>query len=292
MRGPRHGSGQWPVLGGRKTVGAGEWNERSTREVGALTPSREYGLDSLSKAFAVLEALVSARAMGIQELVGATRLPKTTVFRLAHALEAEGYLERTDDGRYAIGLGFLKFAALFLGRNELRHAAAAPMRALRDRYGDTVNLGIFDGRQLIYLEILEGTQPYGMTARVGARVPLHATALGKAVAAWLPQEQIRQIVAADGFTAFTPRTAATLQDLNRQLAIVRRQGYAFDDQEMEPGFRCVAAAIRGREGDVVGGLSVSGPLHRLTDEVAPALGAEVREACESISRWLGHWPEA
>lgn len=248
-------------------------------------------MDALTKAFAILEALVPVRAMGIAELVAATGLPKTTVFRLVHALESEGYLERAGDGRYGIGLAFLKYAGLFLGRNDLRHAAASPMHTLRDRYGDTVNLAIFDDGQLIYLEILEGTQPYAMTSRVGARVPVHATALGKAVTAYLPDERMRQIVESDGLTAFTPRTAASLQALRGQLAAVRHRGFALDDQEMETGFRCVAAAIFGREGDVVGGLSVSGPVHRLTDEAVATLGREVAEACESISRWLGHWPQ-
>ncbi len=250
----------------------------------------ERGADLLARAFAVREALGGARRLGIGELTAATGLPKTTVFRLVHALADAGYVELGEDGRYAIGLGFLKFAALFFSRNELRHAAIQPMRDLRARYGDTVNLAVFDGSQLVYLEILEGTHQFAMSARVGARVPMHATALGKAVGACLPDDLLTRIVGADGLTAFTPRTPRSLQELRQQLATARRDGFAVDDQEMEPGFRCVAAPILGHEGTVAGGLSLSGPVHRLSDAMLPAVGAEIRAASDSISRWLGFWP--
>jgi DNA-binding IclR family transcriptional regulator len=255
-------------------------------------PAREYGIQVLTKGFTVLEALLRVRQMGINDLVAAAGLPKTTVFRLVHALAELGYVDRAPDGRYGLGLSFLKFAAAFYARNELRQAAAQPMRELNERYSDTVNLAVFDGHHLVYLDILEGVYPFRMSAQVGAWVPLHATALGKAVAAHLPDGDLRSVVGREGLASFTPRTVRSIQELQQQLAKVRRDGYALDDQEMEPGARCVAAAIFGRDGRVVGGLSLSGPVHRLTDEVLPTMARDVQSASERISRWLGFWPGA
>ena len=252
--------------------------------------ANDYSVEVLGKGFAILEALLTRRQMGINDLTAATGFPKTTVFRMVHSLSELGYVERTADGRYALGLSFLKFTAAFYGRNELRHAATEAMRDLSARYGDTVNLAVFDGTYLIYLDILEGTNPFRMSAQVGARVPLHATALGKAVCAHLPDAELRRILGNEGLTAFTSTTARSIQELQQQLARVRRDGHALDDQEMEPGARCVAAAILGREGRVVGGLSLSGPVHRFNDEALPTMAQDVQTACERISRWFGFWP--
>lgn len=254
--------------------------------------AKEHGVDVLSKGFAILEALADRRHLGIQDLAAATGLPKTTVFRLVHALEELGYVDRTAEGQYGLGLGFLKFTSAFFSRNELRHAAVEPMRTLRERYGDTVNLAIFDGTHLVYLDILEGTYPFRMSAQVGAQVPLHATALGKAVAAQLPDTELRRVIADEGLTSFTPKTAGSLQELQQQLVIVRRDGYALDDQEMEPGARCVAVAILDRNASVLGGVSLSGPVHRFSDEALPQVARDVQAACQEISRWLGFWPNA
>jgi IclR family acetate operon transcriptional repressor len=156
---------------------------------------------------------------------------------------------------------------------------------LRDRFNETVNLGILDGYDVVYVEMVESHHTLRMQATLGSRDPAYSTALGKAMSAFM-EEPARHLPA-----RLTPRTVFTLHtraSVMQALEQARQLGYALDDQENEDGARCVGAPIFEYPGRVTAAISVSAPASRLGREQVSEVAVAVREAASAISRQLGH----
>jgi IclR family acetate operon transcriptional repressor len=206
---------------------------------------------------------------------------KSRTFRLLQTLGERGYVDRCAEGaRYRLGARLFERAANV--RSDIRQLARPFMKSLHERFNETVNLGVLKDGDVLYLDILETSRPFRMTATVGCRMPAHKTALGKAMLAGLPEARSGHAV--------RPRLPAARpaqrQKLQVELVRVRRQGYAIDDEENEPGVACIGAAIMDAAGIPVAALSVSGPARRILGarkEIAQAVAA----SCFGISTSLG-----
>jgi IclR family acetate operon transcriptional repressor len=160
------------------------------------------------------------------------------------------------------------------------------MRQLLEMFGETVNLGVLRDGEVFYLEILESAHSFRMAAAPGTRSPVHSTALGKAIAAFLPPSEVDALIRAKGLAALTPRTITTRAALKRELTRIRARGYSEDNAETELEASCVGAPILGARGDVVGAISLSGPASRMRP-IKRAAGQALLAACQAISRALG-----
>lgn len=147
---------------------------------------------------------------------------------------------------------------------------------------------IRDGDEAVYIDKVEGNRTIRMYSQIGRQVALHSTAVGKAILAFLPPEEVEKIIASRGLPRFTPRTISTMAALQAELAGVKERGYAIDDGENEEGIRCVGAPVFDYQGRVVAAISISGPVLNVTPERVPVLGRLVRQAGEEISRRLGY----
>jgi len=154
--------------------------------------------------------------------------------------------------------------------------------------GKTVNLGTMDGPQVLYLDVIESAHTFRLVTQVGARRPLYCTSLGKAMAAFLPQEEADEMLRGLTYERFTPKTLVQPAKLKREFAKVREQGFAIDDEEAVPGARCVAAPIFDASGKVIGALSVSGPITRMAADKLQTLSTAVKKAASIISTRSGH----
>jgi DNA-binding IclR family transcriptional regulator len=162
------------------------------------------------------------------------------------------------------------------------------MRKLLETFRETVNLGVLYQGEVVYLQILESTRSMRMSAQPGQRNPVHCTALGKALIAYLPEADLQAIVALRGLPALTPRTITTLEQLQAELARVRSRGYAIDDIENEKGVRCVAAPIFNHQDEVIAAISLSGPADRMSYTQMEVMGKELLAGTRAISQRLGY----
>lgn len=244
---------------------------------------------SLAKALVAIDTLAaSPGGLTALELGRALRLPRATVYRILATLGDHGYVERADGTRaYRLSLKLLDLGSRVLQGMDLLERAQPILRDLHRGCLETVHLAICEGGRMVYLYKLEGTGPFTMKSRVGASMPMHSTALGKAVLAFLPAAAVDAILAQHGLPRRTPRTIVSRSTLERELARVRRRGYAIDDIENEEGVRCVGAPVFDQQGLPAAAVSISAPASRIPLTRAPKLGALVREHAGRISATLG-----
>lgn len=247
-----------------------------------------YTIHSIEKALDLMELLSERESASLIELVELLQQPKSSLYRIILTLENKGFITRSDeDGKYCLGYKHLTITKNLLEKNTLRGSAVPEMHALVDRYGDTVNLGVLADEQVMYLEIIEGTYALRMTDRVGSKAPLHATAMGKVMLAYAKEETRIRLMEGLTMEAITPYTITDRQQLPVELERVRNLGYALDNQEIVEGARCVAAPVFDMFDRLVGAISLSGAIHRLSDDRLPEIAASVRQAADHVSRKLG-----
>lgn len=201
----------------------------------------------------------SELGVGLQAIAEASQLPKSSAHRYLLVLEREGFIARDPvSQRYKLGLSFL---ALHTRQADWLVERARPLlEKLRDRWNESVNLGMLVGDFVIYLDIVESARTVRLAARRGDRDNIHCTALGKAIAATLPNERVLAILKATEMPRKTERTITDPKDLLAELAKVRSNGYAVDDRENEEDGRCVAVFVPGLGAPIA--ISVSGVASR------------------------------
>jgi len=253
-------------------------------------PRSDPTLSTLDRGLRILELLASSDAkagLTLTELGRAFGMHRSTLFRFLATLRTRGYIDRdpvTD--RYLIGPPRLTLAGAYLDRLEIRHVGRPALQALCDRTGELVHIVILDQADAITIERIEGKHPISLQTAFGARRPAYCTASGKAILAYLTEDEVEAVLPPD-MPAFTPRTITTPAQMHADLAEVRRRGYAIDDEERIEGLRCVAAPVFGSHGEVLGALSLAAPTQRVSVERFHKLCDDVKVTAEGISRQLG-----
>jgi IclR family acetate operon transcriptional repressor len=245
----------------------------------------QYAVRAVNRALDILEVLERSRqGVSLPALADAVGLPKSSIFRYVSTLEARGYAMRDPgNGHYRFGRAFHPAVA---GELVALATRARPLlEGLRDRFGETINLGVLDGRRVAYLEIVESPKAMRFAARRGDRDPIHSTALGKAIASRLSDGEVRQIIASEGMPQLTSRTITDLGDFLSELALIRERGYALDNGENEEDGRCVAVSLPG--GWVHAAISLSAPAQRFSLSRVETAVEALREVAGELARVRG-----
>jgi DNA-binding IclR family transcriptional regulator len=251
----------------------------------ALRKSKPVGV--LTKTFLIIETLQNAPVpLTLKEIGEQTAINKSTALRFLTHLENEGYVTRDAKGAYRVGAKLLQLGTRSTFEVNLREATQAPLRELWKITQETVNLGILDGLEVVYLDSLESPQSFRMVSSAGARAVAYRTALGKAMLAHLAADQREAVIGSYAFQAYTPKTLTSVRQLRRDLEKVRERGYAIDDEESVLGVRCLAAPVLSPGGTAIAAISISGPTARMTAERLPQFAAALRAAGEQISARL------
>jgi len=231
--------------------------------------------------------------LGVNEIARLVGMHKSTVSRLCATLENAGYLERdSSTNRFRLGARIYQLAGSSSPTTDVRLLARPVMLELVESSRETATLGVREGKDIVTIDVVDGLNHMRMATRVGMRTQLHASAVAKAILAWMPEPEVDELLVDWPMTGLTPNTVTDAATLKGRLSEVRKRGFALDMEEMEVGLRCVAAPIRDPRGRVVAGISISGPRHRMTEEAMKRFGPLVREAGEKISARLGTPPVA
>ncbi|MFC9292690.1 IclR family transcriptional regulator [Streptomyces sp. NPDC057011] len=240
---------------------------------------------ALEKSLRILEAVAAPGGpYRLAEVTAAAAVPKSSTFRILAALIGQGFVRQEGDGRYGVGPRLRGLSALVSGGEPA--SVERILGELREATGQTVHLALHSGETITYIRKLESDQPFRTASRVGMRMPLHSTAIGKSVLAHLPAEEVRELVAATGLAARTPRTLTTARALRAELAEIRTKGYAVDDEENEPTIRCIGAAILSADGRPGGGVSVTTVAFLVSREEIEAYAPALRSAAEALGPLL------
>lgn len=255
----------------------------------------DYSIAVLDRALDLLEALAESSAgapLGVSEVARRAGVTKSAAFRILANLERRGYVAKDPvSARYTLGAHLVYLGERFLGAIDLRSAARPALAALWQRFGETVNLGVREGVEVVYVDMIESAHGLRMAAHVGGRDYLHSTALGKSILAYLPPaERDHFLHAPEGLPARTERTITDPVRLRAELELVRERGIAEDRDENEVGARCLSAPIFDHRGAVAGAISVSAPDSRLDDARAAEVGLTVREQAATVTQRLGGHP--
>jgi DNA-binding IclR family transcriptional regulator len=242
----------------------------------------------ISKVLLILEALQGSSAgLGLKAICDLTGIHKSTAHRFLKHLEREGYLLRTEAGAYLIGPRLSQMSARGNQGATLQAVARPILWELWKSTQETVNLAVLDQGTVLYVDVIESPHEFRLSSRVGTRRSLHVTALGKALAAFLPAEARENILSTITFQKSTDRTIMNLLQFRQELEKIRRQGYAVDDEEAVQGARCVSAPILNSESEPIAAVSVSGPVTRVSPNQVAGLAGAVTSAARGISAAMG-----
>lgn len=254
-------------------------------------PRAKARLSSVANAIRVVKAFSDDEfEIGISSLASRLGLAKSTVHRLATTLIDAGMLEQNPEtGKYRLGLLVFELGSLVRRKIDVYNEAKPWLFGLRDQTGETVHLAVLGRQGLVYINFIESQKAIRMSTGLGQRKPLHCTAEGKALLAFQPPEMIERTVAA-GLERLTPKTITDAAALRDELAVVRARGYATDDEESEPGMRCIAAPVRDDSGNVTAAVGIAGPVQRLTKKMLLSHAPALLNAVAAISQRLGDRP--
>jgi IclR family acetate operon transcriptional repressor len=243
---------------------------------------------SLDRAMAVFEHLSTTSGTTLSELAADTDQSPATTYRILVTLEARGLVE-FDPGPqlWHIGPRAFLIGTRYLRRTSLVERARPVLRRLMERTGETANLGIAREGHVLFVSQVETHASIRAFFPPGTLSPMHASGIGKALLAQMSPEARTRALSAAGLERFTERTLTDRDAIEADMALTRQRGYAIDDEEKTEGMRCIAAPVLDLHGEVVAGISVSGPASRVRDDEIATLAAAVRDAAATLSAALG-----
>lgn len=246
-------------------------------------------LSSVTTAMKLLKTFSEGEAeLGVTTLARRLGVAKSTVYRLATTLVAEGMLEQNrENEKYRLGIALFGLGALVRQRMNVSNEARPHIFALREATNETVRLAVLDGDEIMFVYDLESTQAIRMRANLGDRKPAFCSSEGRAMLAFQDEAAIDAILGG-ALARRTPKTETDPVQLRKALARVRKSGYAQEDEQCEAGMRSLAAPIRDAEGRVVAAVGVAGPRQRLTEDVLEKFAPQVIETARAVSSRLGY----
>lgn len=251
----------------------------------SLPANPEDNSGSTAKALRILEAVTDdSRPTSIAELAAMLRLSKPTAHRIGTALENLGYLEREPGSRRFIeGNRLINLALKVLQAASARGPRHGIIQSLSETIGETCNMGVMSGTEVVYLDRVEAIWPLGLRFEPGSRVPLHCTSLGKLFLSYLPEDQLSSFVSVLSLTRYTQNTITDEASLAAEVAEIRRDGFAVDNQEFMSGVVCIAVPIAADDGRLLAGIALSAPEARMTLEQAREYVPMLRDAARKLS---------
>lgn len=243
---------------------------------------------ALDRGLMLLQALSKQGSATLTDLALRVGMPPSSAHRILATLQKHCFVEFDEATQeWTVGIEAFRVGSSYLARTNLVEAARKVMHRLVDETGETANLAIADGGDVVFVSQVETPNPIRAFFRPGTRGPMHASGVGKALLANLARKDIEKIFQKTGLPEFTPKTLTSPEALFAALADTQKRGWSFDDEERYSGMRCVAAAVYNSFGEAFAGISVSGPTVRFPDNTVSELGPKVRRAANELTAMIG-----
>ena len=239
----------------------------------------------LDKMVRICDYLDNHRGATFSQIFQDLNLPKSSTSTLLNALVMHGIL-RQEKNKYYLGLKLHEWGDKSLEQFDIAKIAKPMMSELRNETNLTCHLGVLDGLYPVYIAKIENDQAIGIRTWIGKKLPLHSSGVGKALIAWLPEEKIDQLIPEDKLTKYTETTITSKKQLKKELAKIRSQGWAYDNQEDVQGVHCIAAPIFNKNNEPIAAISISGVLFQLPIDKIEKYSILVRKACQAITNKL------
>ncbi len=246
-----------------------------------------YFVSSLAKGLRILELLAENKKMSASQVARVLNTNRAASHRFLTTLRDLGYVEKTPEGHFGLTFKVFSLGMKKLDGFEIRHTAHPFMQELAHAFGETVNLGHWDGKNAVQIDKINSTEILRLDLGVGAYAPAYCTGLGKAMLAFLPQEEFQAYLDLVELKAFSPNTITTGENMKSEAAKIRRLGYAVDDEELSIGLRCVAAPVFDYSSYPAYALSLSGPSQRMTKTKIRTIKGKLLSVCQRFSRQIG-----
>jgi IclR family KDG regulon transcriptional repressor len=254
-----------------------------------LKGKRTYNITALQRGLNLLKLFAGAEnGLSPSAVARLSHLPVSTIHRFLMNLEASGFLNSDSAGVYHLGIACVTLGHAARGNLDVRRAGLPYLQELNRQTRETVHLTVRNALSAVYVEKLDSLEPLRIHSRIGASVPLHCTAVGKVLLAYLPAAEQAAVFNELVLRRFTENTVTNLQELQTQLTRVRKDGFACDLEEHEPHIRCVAAPIWDHSGAVNASLSITGPAVRMAATRVKQIASLISKAGQKISEELGY----
>ncbi len=245
-------------------------------------------IQSLDRAMLLLKVVAGGNGMSLTEIAEASDQSASTAYRVLITLQKHGMVEFDEVNQlWHVGVEAFRVGSVFLGRTSLVEQSRSVMQSVVAQTGETANLAIVDGAEVVFLSQVETHEPIRAFFRPGTRGPVHTSGIGKALLAFFPQQRIDEILKQTELKAFTAKTITDEAVLLAELAKIRECGWSVDDEERNMGMRCIAAPIFNSFGEAIAGLSISGPSVRVTPEQDVRLGKLIKSAAHEVTKAIG-----
>ncbi len=243
----------------------------------------------VDRVFDILEQLSASNTpMSLTEIANATGMSKSTVHRLLSSMCSRQYVEKHPDNTYSIGYKMIETVSTHINNLELLTEAKPFLSEITRQLDLTTHLGILDGCDVVYVEKMDvypGTRLY---TQVGYRSPAYCSSMGKCLLSCLSGDELDDVLYLCDFKQYTPNTITDVREFRKHLKMVRRQGWAMDNEEYQIGHRCVGAPVFDYRGSAIAAISASGEVSQLSDERLDLVVEEVKRSAGELSRNLGY----
>ncbi len=255
------------------------------KSISSVGENYEYIVPAVDRAARILTLLrTEGRGMTIAEITEATGWHKSSVHKLLVTLSRHGLLDRNEETRrYSLGIELIGYGQFVLNNLDLAHAARSFLKQLADFSGETANYCLLQGRKIVIVDSIESRIELRVVPPIGTVNSLTLKSSGKAVLAFLPESQVNEIIQEEGLPELTKNSITKPEAFHRELAIVRKQGYATDFEEFREGISAVSAPVFNSEGKAIGVLSVVAPASRMPEDKVSSYGKKCAEAAAHLS---------
>ena len=245
-----------------------------------------YKINSAEKTIKILELLAEKGELSVAEAASKLGMNRSTCHRFLVTLRELGYVVQDHRSHYRLSFQIFELGMKVADKVEIREVAYPYLKELSTLFNETINLGCLDNNEIIHLDKINSTEILRIDPSIGSRAPAYCTGLGKAILAYLPEEELNNFLQSVPLKEMTENTITTKGNLLHEFERIRKQGFAVDREELYIGLRCVASPVFGYTNYPLYSVSVAGPVSRMTKEKIAAIKEEVKRVCRELSKSL------